>query len=90
MQKIAVKNEALPLLKSGVALKEKILSTKVENYLRRLKALEKKHRMKSEKFIAKFKSGKLGDDEEWFDWLFIYEAYQKVVEQHKLLKSLSL
>jgi hypothetical protein len=90
MQKIAVKNEALPLLRAGVALKEKILSTKADNYLRRLKAFEKKHRMKSEQFVKKFKMGKLGDDEEWFDWLFVYEAYQKIVVQHKLIKSLSL
>jgi hypothetical protein len=89
MQKIAVKNEALPLLRSGMALKEKILSAKAENYLRRLKAFEKKHRMKSDKFAEKFKSGKLGDNEQWFDWLFVYEAYKKITARHKVIKSLS-
>jgi hypothetical protein len=90
MQKITITNEALPLLRSGVALKERILSAKAENYLVRLKKLEKKHKMKSKDFLQKFKSGKLGDDEEWFDWIFVYEAYSKIKEQKKIIKGLSL
>jgi len=33
---------------------------------------------------------KLGDDEEWFDWLFVYEAYHKIYEQKKIIDGLSL
>ncbi|MEI6126348.1 MAG: hypothetical protein WCQ99_07305 [Pseudomonadota bacterium] len=90
MQKILLKDEALPLIKSGMAIKEKILATKAESYLNRLKAFEKKHKMKSREFMLKFKSGKLGDASEWFDWLFVYEAYQKIIEQKKILKNLAL
>ena len=42
---ITVTDEALPILKSGIALKEKLLSIKAESYLERLKKFEKKHNM---------------------------------------------
>ena len=90
MQTIDITNEALPILRSGKALKEKILTVKAENYLKRLKIFEKKHKMKSEEFIKRFKSGKLGDDEEWYDWLFLYEAYSTIIKQKKIIKELSL
>ncbi len=90
MEQIRIKDEALPILKSGIIFKKKLLSVKVENYLKRLKVFEKKHKMKSEAFLKKFNSGKLGDDEEWFDWLFVYETYSKIIEQKKIIDGLSL
>jgi hypothetical protein len=46
--------------------------------------------MKSAEFSKAFAAGKLGDDAEWFDWLFVYEAYNKIIEQEKIIKGLSL
>ncbi|GAX62959.1 hypothetical protein SCALIN_C45_0117 [Candidatus Scalindua japonica] len=90
MEQIRVKDEELQILKSGIVLKKKLLSVKERNYLKRLKAFESKHKMKSEAFYDKFNTGKLGDDEEWFDWLFVYEAYNKIIEQKKIIDGLSL
>lgn len=90
MEQIQVTDEALPILKSGIALKEKLLSVKAENYLKRLKSFEKKHKMKSVEFFAAFNAGKLGDDAEWFDWIFVYEAYNKIIEQKKIIEGLIL
>jgi len=64
MEQIEITDEALPILKSGIALKEKLLAVKAENYLKRLKNYEKKHKMKSSKFYEAFKAGDLGDDAE--------------------------
>lgn len=90
MEQIEITDEALPLLKSGIALKEKLLAVKAENYLKRIKSFEKKHKMKSEKFFKEFNAGNLGDDAEWFDWLFVYEAYSKIIMQKKIIEGLSL
>jgi len=49
MEQIEITDEALPILKSGIALKEKLLTVKAENYFKRLKNFEKKHKMKSVK-----------------------------------------
>lgn len=43
-------------------------------YAEKLSKLEKKYKMKSEDFIKKFESGKLGDKEEYFEWYAIFMA----------------
>ncbi|MCK4389804.1 MAG: hypothetical protein KAV83_06165 [Desulfobacterales bacterium] len=90
MEQIKITDEALSILKSGIVLKEKLLSVKAEGYLKRLKRFEKKHKMKSTEFFRAFKAGKLGDDAEWFDWIFVYEAYNKIIKQKKIIEGLSL
>ena len=90
MQQIKITCEALPILKSGIVLKEKLLSVKAENYLKRLKGFERKYKMKSKEFYKAFTAGKLGDDAEWFDWLFVYKAYSKTIRQKKIIEELSL
>ena len=90
MEQIEITDEALPILKSGMALKEKLLTIKAESYLKRLKSYEKRHKMKSPEFFEAFTAGKLGDDAEWFDWIFVYEAYDKIIEQKRIIEELSL
>jgi len=46
--------------------------------------------MKSGHFIKAFNAGKLGDDEEWFDWIFLCKAYNRVTEQEKIIEGFSL
>ena len=90
MQLIEITDEALPILKSGIALKKNLLTAKADGYLKRLNGFEKKHKMKSKSFIKAFNAGKHGDDAEWFDWLFVYEAYNKIIKQKKIIKGLSV
>lgn len=90
MKKILVNNEALPILRSGLVLKGRILNLRAENYLSRIKKFEKKYKMKSDIFIEQYRQGQLGDDEIWLDWLFVYEAYGKIIEQRKIIAGLSL
>ncbi|MDL1966956.1 MAG: hypothetical protein LWW97_00060 [Deltaproteobacteria bacterium] len=59
-----------------------------KNLLKRLKGFEVKHKMKSVEFSKEFAAGKLGDVAEWFDWLFVYEAYNKIIQQKKIIKGL--
>ncbi len=63
---------------------------KAANYLKRLKGFERKYKMKSSEFSKEFAGGKLGEDAEWFDWLFVYEAYNKIIQQKKVIEGLSL
>jgi len=41
MEQIEIRNEALPILKSSIALKQKLLKSKSESYRKRLKIFEK-------------------------------------------------
>ncbi len=53
-----------------------ILKLSLLEYRKKLKGLEKKHKMTTKTFLQKFNSGKLGDDEEWFDWLYASKAFE--------------
>lgn len=88
MEKINITEESLPILKSGIILKQKILDLKAKDYQKRKKMFEEKHGMKSSKFVKEYKSGHLGDDEEWLDWLFVHEAHSKIIKQKKIIKEL--
>lgn len=90
MEQIEITDEALPILKSGIALKEKLLTVKAESYLKRLKSYEKRHKMQSTEFFKAFTAGNLGDDAEWFDWIFLYETYNKIIRQKKIIEGLPL
>ncbi len=90
MEQIEITEDELQILKTGIGLKKKLLSVKSENYLKRLKTFEKKHKMKSDEFLKEFNAGNLGDDAQWFDWLFVYDAYNKIVKQKNIIEGLSL
>ena len=90
MSEAKIETRFLPLIKSGLQLREKTLESSLQNYSDELKALEKKHKLSAAKFIKKFNKGKLGDKEEWFDWLFAFKAVENAKEKLKLLKRLHL
>ncbi len=46
--------------------------------------------MSREEFIQKFESGDLGDDAEWFDFLFAYRAYEHVRKKLKVVEEILL
>ncbi len=90
MQQIQISEEALPLLKSSIGFQKKLFNKKIESYLNRLKAFEKKYGMVSSKFYEEFEKGTLGDDPEWYDWLFVFEAYHKTIQKKLALEELAL
>jgi hypothetical protein len=72
MTTIKIREEAIPIVKSGLAI------------------FEKRHKMSSEEFIQKFESGDLGDDAEWFDFLFAYRACEHVRKKLKLIEEMPI
>ena len=89
MAKLALKKEALDLIKNGLEIEKNILKLSLENYQNQLRKFEKKHRFSSEEFFEKFKKGKLGDDGEWFDWLFAFKTVKHVKQKLSCLKEIT-
>ncbi len=81
MQELKIKDDAFLILKAGLNLQRKLNDIKTEKYFQRLVKFEEKYDMKSDIFIRDFESGKLGDDADWFDWLFVWEAWNKSVNK---------
>ena len=90
MTTIKIKEEAIPVVKSGLAIEENILKISLEEYKEDLETFERKYRMSSEIFIQKFESGDLGDDAKWFDFLFAYRAYEHVRKKLKLIEEIPI
>jgi len=82
--------EALPIVKSSLALKRKSLEFNLSHYRTRLNAFETQYQMSSEQFAERYRTGELGDDPEWFDWEFVLDAYQETSRQLELLGSVRI
>ena len=80
----------MAIVKSGLAIEENILKISLNEYKKDLETFERKYKMSSEVFIQKFKSGDLGDDAMWFDFLFAYRAYEHVRKKLRLIEEIQI
>ena len=83
---IHVEQEALPLVRSSIEMKRRVLEYSLRRYQNELTAFEAAHKMSSETFAAKFRQGELGDDVAWFEWEFALDAYRATKHQLELLE----
>jgi hypothetical protein len=90
MTTIKIHEEAVDIVKSGLAIEENILKMSLDEYTSDLESFERKYKMSSKEFIQKFESGDLGDDAEWFDFLFAYRAYEHVRKKLKLIEEIQI
>ena len=81
-------NVTSSLIKNALLFEKRIFFLALPTYAERLKVFEANHNMNSDEFFEKFQNGELGDDQEWFDWLFEYKAYRHLKEQLKSMESL--
>jgi hypothetical protein len=87
---MTMKQEAVPVVRSSLALKRKALELGLHQYEERLAKFERQFQMSSDDFSTKFQAGKLEDDQVWFDWEFVLEAYRETRRQLELLASVNL
>jgi hypothetical protein len=90
MATIKIHEEAMNIVKSGLAIEENILKMSLDECKKDLETFEMKYKMSSEEFFQKFESGDLGDDAEWFDFLFAYRAYEHVRKKLKLIEEIQI
>ncbi|MCK4734117.1 MAG: hypothetical protein KAT65_16815 [Methanophagales archaeon] len=87
---IKIHEEAVDIVKSGLAIEENILKMSLDEYRADLETFERNYKMTSEEFIQKFESGGLGDDANWFDFLFAYRAYEHVKKKLKRIEEIQI
>jgi hypothetical protein len=61
-----------------------------EHYADICKKFEKKHKMTSAKFVAQFDAGKLGDEQEFFDWYAAARGLNLWRERYEILSGVSV
>ncbi|MBC7227623.1 MAG: hypothetical protein H5T61_10380 [Thermoflexales bacterium] len=87
---LTLQEEAVPLVRSGLAMKRAALSLNLKRYSQRLKDFEQRYHMDSQTFAARFGRGELGDEADWFEWEYVLQAYQETIRQLKILERLSV
>jgi len=90
MSVLSVNHEVLPLIKSGIDLKKRLIALNLSEYRNKLASFEKKHHLSTRQFLKKFQTGKLGDDAYLFDWLFAHKVCKQLSDELSLLKKVKL
>ena len=81
VETLTLQKEAVPLLRSGLAMKKASLKLSLKRYRERLKRFEQQYGMDSTAFAARFERGELGDDADWFEWEYTLDAYRQAQRQ---------
>lgn len=90
MTAITIERTAIPIIKTSLEQRQKILELKLLNYHKRLKEFEKKHRISTSKFLKNFHSGKLGDDAYLIEWEFLAEVTEELAKQLEQMRKIKL
>lgn len=77
------------IIRNALLFEKEIFGLALPIYAQRLKEFEKNYGMSSTEFYQKFEKGELGDDPEWFDWLFEYKAYRHLKERLEVMESIA-
>lgn len=70
-------------IKESLEREFNICSKTISFYKRQIKTLEKKYRMSTSSFLAKFEKGEIGDEQDFFDWY----AFHKLLSSWKSTKN---
>lgn len=83
-------HDAIVVLKTAIENEKKLLKSKIAVYSSRLKEYEKKHGMTTDKFLKKFETGELGDEEQWFEWFADADIRKELENKIKVLEGIKL
>jgi hypothetical protein len=87
---LTLKEEAIPLVRSGLTMKKMALEFNLRRYSERLKHFEERHSMDSTTFASRFDQGELGDEADWFEWEYNLDAYRETLRQLQILEHIDL
>lgn len=90
MHQITIPDEAFLIFKNALLLQEKLTDIKLKEYQSRLGSFEQKYGMPSDRFYQGFGNGTLGDEEDWYDWLFVYEGYKRTLKKMSAIQGVKL
>lgn len=90
MHKIAVQEKDIPVIKSSLQLKRNSLEFNIKRYRKRLDKFEEQFNLSSKEFLKQFRSGKLGDEPQWFEWEYFLEVYEDSLKQVNQINEIKL
>ncbi|MFQ5888070.1 MAG: hypothetical protein ACE5HY_05185 [Candidatus Hydrothermarchaeales archaeon] len=64
-------------------------SQDIQSLRKDLDKFESEYKMSSDDFINRFEKGKMGDEEDYFEWAAIFKMYKRSMERFEMLEGLS-
>ena len=58
----------------------------LSSYSEKIKSLEKKYKITTSAFVRSFENGKMGDEQDFFEWLALYKGKKHWEEKLSVLK----
>jgi len=90
MTTLSLQPQQLSLVKAGLELRRRALNFGLARYRERLAEFERRYGFDSQTFIKRFEAGELGDESDWFEWQYVWEAFTETQRQIGLLDSITL
>lgn len=59
----------------------------LSGYSEKMKSLEKKYKITTSSFVRSFENGKMGDDQDFFEWFALYKGKKHWEEKLSALKT---
>lgn len=84
------KDEVTDVLGSAVRHELDMARTRRDEFLQECQAFETKYHLSSDEFLKQFESGDLGDEADFFTWLFAKESFDKWDRHLQILLGVSL
>ena len=93
---IKVKNEAFPeadvteIVRDSFERELEVAKFKLDRYSRVCKTFENKYKMNSDVFLSHFESGKLDEDDDFFDWYAAKRGVEIWTKKYQILSEISI
>jgi hypothetical protein len=84
------KDEVTDVLGDAVRHETDLARVRRDEFLKDCQVFETRYNLSSDEFLERFESGELGDDADFFSWLFVKEAYDKWERRYQILLGVSL
>ena len=82
--------EASEVIRSALALDERITKHKKNRYVNICSAFENQYGMNSDIFMEKFETGKLDDRDDFFDWHSAKKGLENLSKKLQILSGISI
>jgi len=76
------------LLKSALGNKLQQIELSLQGTLKKIKAYEKKYKIKSSSFYKKFLKGEIQESDDFIDWAGEYEIYRELKKSQEIVKDM--
>lgn len=90
MTTFTVQESTLPVIKSCLKFKWRLLNLKLQIYTKKLQRFEKRYNMPTAKFLKELEAGNISDRAYVIEWEYLAESYRSLSNQLKQIQQIKI